>query len=358
MKKFELPQDYTPYIDKYFLRAKEILIKENINPTVKYQVFIRNGGILAGIDEAIAIIQKYTKDVKIWALKEGSEISPCETIMIIEAPIQNIIDLETMILGVISADTTVKTDGIKVDTDKVEEIMISLSSIAPDKPIAYFGARHWRWDEDFIIANACYRGGATSCSTDRGAGSFGQKGIGTIPHALEAIYHYTCGMDNAVVEATRAFDRHIDINVPRIALVDYANKEITDSIRVAQALKSRLYGVRIDTCGENYMEGTNFYSHAEKGVSIEGVKKVRLALNDNGFENVAIILSSGFGNPQKLHSFIKAEKELNMKLFDSLGIGGVYHSRMATMDIIEVEGFDVHKIGRPARPNNKLERII
>jgi nicotinate phosphoribosyltransferase len=354
MSKFSLPNDYTPYIDKYFLRAKEVLIKDNLNPIVRYQIFIRNGGILAGINEALAIIQTYTKDVQVWALKEGSEISPCETIMIIEAPIQNIIDLETMILGVISADTTIKTDGIKVNTELVEEHMISLSSIAKDKPIAYFGARHWRWDEDFIISNACYRGGATSCSTDRGAGAFGQKGIGTIPHALEAIYHWKYELNRAVLEATIAFDRYIDKSVPRIALVDYANREVTDSLWIAGELGTRLYGVRIDTCGENYMEATN----TEKGVSIEGVKQVRMALNGIGREDVKIVLSSGFGNPKKLHSFIQAEKDLNMKLFDSLGIGGVYYSRMATMDIVQIEGQEIHKVGRPARPNSKLERII
>lgn len=354
MKKFDLPTDYTPYIDKYFLRAKEILIKDNLNPIVKYQLFIRAGGIVAGIEESLAIISKYTKNVKVWTLKENTAILPSETIMLIEAPIQNIIDLETMILGVISAETTIKTDGIKIDTAQIEKNMMLLSSIVPNKPISYFGARHWRWDEDYIISNACYRGGATSCSTDRGAMAFGQKGIGTIPHALEAIYHWKYGIENAVFEATIAFDKYIDKTVPRIALVDYANREITDSLEVAKCLKSNLYGVRIDTCGENYMQGIR----TDKGVSIDGVIDVRMVLNNEGFQNVRIILSSGFGNPEKLKSFIKAEKDLNMKLFDSLGIGGVYHSRMATMDIIEIEGQSIHKVGRPFRPNNQLERII
>ena len=63
MKNFNLPKDYKPYIDKYFLRAKTILKKENLNPIVKIQVFIRKGNCkVYGINEAIAILTKYAKN--------------------------------------------------------------------------------------------------------------------------------------------------------------------------------------------------------------------------------------------------------------------------------------------------------
>jgi len=52
-----------------------------------------------------------------------------------------------------------------------------------------------------------------------------------------------------------------------------------------------------------------------------------------------------------------------MKLFDSLGVGGIYESRDATMDIVAVgESIDtlipMAKVGRVYRPNPRLKRII
>ncbi|KKL69497.1 hypothetical protein LCGC14_2114280, partial [marine sediment metagenome] len=72
--KFNLPKDHKPYIDKYFLRAKEILQKDGLNPVVKAQVFIRKGTCrVYGINEAIAILNKYNpnpKNMTICSLQE------------------------------------------------------------------------------------------------------------------------------------------------------------------------------------------------------------------------------------------------------------------------------------------------
>ncbi|KKM67943.1 hypothetical protein LCGC14_1466130, partial [marine sediment metagenome] len=192
-------------------------------------------------------------------------------------------------------------------------------------------------------------------------------GIGTIPHALEAIYHWVYSLENAVLSSMEAFYDHIERGVPRIALVDYANREIIDSLNVAKLHK--LDGIRIDTCGENYMQGVypimGYYSPNykylsywfSKGVSVYGVYLVRKLLNDNGFEKVKIILSSGFGNPEKVKAFLDAEILFGMKLFDGLGVGGVYESRMATMDIIEVEGKEIHKVGRLPKDDSRLKEV-
>ena len=44
-------------------------------------------------------------------------------------------------------------------------------------------------------------------------------------------------------------------------------------------------------------------------------------------------------------------------LFDSLGVGQVFHSRCATGDIIEIDNTEIHKVGRPYRPNPRLREI-
>jgi len=375
MKNFNLPKDYHPYIDKYFLRAKTILEKDGLNPVVKYQVFIRRGNCkVYGIDEAIAIITKYCKDkdLKIWSLKEGDYFENGECLMIIEGRIQDLIDLETMYLGVLSAETTMREEG-GIDLDEIEENMRKIVELIKPKPVSYFGARHWRYDWDWAISGACYAAGAKNCSTDEGATNWGEdeKGIGTIPHSLESIYHWKYGLENAVYITTYHFDKWIERNIPQIALVDYANQEIRDSLTVAPIVQ----GIRIDTCGENYIQGVmpgkddkiciwggvcrNAFDYIfNKGVSVYGVYIIRKLLNDSGFENVKIILSSGFGNPEKVNMFVETEKLLGMKLFDALGVGGVFESRMATADIIEVGGKEIHKVGRMPKDACRLKRVI
>ena len=194
--------------------------------------------------------------------------------------------------------------------------------------------------------------------------------MGTIPHALETVYAWLYGYENAVVESTKAFNRVIDKAVPRIALIDYANKEVDDSVRTADALEGRLYGVRIDTCGENVMQGASANGNHKDakywfgaGVTVSGVYAVRKALDEAGHEDVKIILSSGFGEPEKVRAFVKAEKELGIKLFDALGVGGVFPARMSTMDIVAV-GEDRYnlkpmaKVGRGYHPNKRLELVL
>ena len=323
MKNFKLPKDYRPYIDKYFLRSKEILQKEGINPIVKYQVFIRNANCkIYGINEAIAIIDKYAPRAKVWALKEGSFAKDCETIMLIEGHVQDLIDLETMYLGVISAETTIKAENKDIDLNEVYRNMHEIVTLVAPRPVMYFGARHWRYDRDMEISSACCEAGAKDCSTDEGANQYNAKGVGTIPHALEAVYHWFYrDIGSAVVTSLMAFDKHIMKEIPRIALVDYANREITDSIQCLIHCKN-LYGIRIDTCGENAMQGViphhlEDYPYLQgNGVTIAGVYAVRKILNDMGHDHIKVILSSGFAFPKKTKEFTLWEEGMKFKLED------------------------------------------
>lgn len=370
-----LPKSHEPYTDKYFLRTRQILEVDDINPLVRAQVFIRKGpGKVYGIDEAVAIIDAYSDLVKnggrVFALEEGAEYGPKETLMVIEGRVQDIVELETMYLGVLSAETTLANDGYGVDLGSVTRNMAAVVTAAQGRPVSYFGARHWRYDMDAAIAKASFDGGATSCSTDIGAAAIGQVGMGTIPHALENIYASIAGYGRAVVESTLAFDRHMDVSIPRIALIDYANREIDDAIATADALEGRLAAVRVDTCGENVAQGALATSYhpderfwSGSGVTISGVYALRTALDKAGHDDVKIILTSGFGNVEKVEAFVRAEKELGVKLFDGLGVGGVYKARFATMDIVAIDdgtGYlaPMAKVGRRYDPNPRLEPVL
>lgn len=393
--KATLPERFEPFSDKYFLRTHEILAAEGVNPWVRAQVFIRKGpGEVAGIEESIAMLERFSQlkehGGKIYALPEGAKYGPAETLMVIEGPMQDIIALETLYLGALSAATTRLNDGVeKVDTKAAEENMRKVVELAGGRPVSYFGARHWSYREDAAIAYAAYKGGATSCSTDAGAATFGSIGQGTIPHALENIYAWKNGRRSAVVEATLAFDRVIDPEVPRIALIDYDNHELDDSVAVANALKGKLYAVRVDTCGENIAQGALISPRCEEadqwralgiklpddttpegkfwygtGVTVSGVYALRKALDQHGHKDVKIILTSGFGDPEKVKAFVEAEKTLGVKLFDALGVGGIFKPcRMATMDVVAVGDtaetmVPISKVGRPYRPNPRLTQML
>lgn len=386
------------FADKYFTRSKRILELDGLNPWVNYQIFVRKGpGKAAGIKEAVELIQTECRIAevggRIYAKKEGTIYEPRETQLNVIAPVQEVIELETEPLGMITYGVTTVNDKTHVDINAITRNVQQVVELAAPRPVYYFGARHWHRKMDAAISKAAFDGGAKACSTDAGAETVGQKGMGTIPHALENIYAYYFGMENAVMKATEAFDKYMDKAIPRVALVDYANREITDAIKTARALNGNLAAVRIDTCGENYAQGAaefneeqvfkfedglnyNFKNYWDaKGVSISAALALRQALDKANIKNrVGIVLSSGFSNPEKVKAFNEAEKLLGIQLYDGIGAGFLDHVRTTTSDIVavgespdEVDFYTgkgvakkniIHKVGRPPKPNFGLERVL
>jgi len=369
--KAKLPDDHLPYTDKYFSRTKEILVKDNFNPWVRYQVFSRGKPIqVKGVDEAIAIIDKYTRlkehGGQIWAIPENSLINisdPKEPIMILEGPMQDLVELETMYLGAISGGCSPL-----IDFGRLNESAKAIIAAAKGKPLMYFGARHFHYTLDALISKICHDAGFSDCSTDVGAKNWGTAGKGTIPHAAVLAY-------NSTLTVAQKFDQYIDRDVPRVVLIDTFNKEIDDSLSVANSLGVRLAGVRIDTCGESIAQGANDIDLKElegfptkyqngKGVSIAAVWALRHALDNAGKRDVKILVSSGF-NAEKIAAFMGADKRYQEKygnaLFDSIGSGSLgAEIRIATSDIVSV--LDEHtglwmprsKIGRGYTESKRL----
>jgi len=360
---FHLPDSPEPYTDIYFTRARRILEAEAINPRVLYQVFIRKGpGTVRGINEAIAILDRYcdldTNDIRIRALPEGSNYQPGETLMLIEGPVQALMEVETMYLGALSAATSRANGQEGIDLDRLELDVRRVCELIGERPFVYFGARHWHWKEDIDICRAAMAGGAVNASTAIGSKLVEKEPSGTIPHALVLTLAGIHGSESATTKAIEAFDRHIDPGVGRVILVDTFNREIDDALASARALEGRLSGVRLDTCGENQSQGGNPSDGRRywtgNGVTITGTLAMRQALDRAGFHKVKIVLSSGF-NPEKTAVFVEAEKEYG-RLFDAIG-GSCYSSWMATADIMAVDGKVMHKTGREPRPNPRLQEV-
>lgn len=373
MSAFTLPNNHKPFTDAYFLHSRSILEQDGLNPMVTYEIFIRKGpGEVRGVDEAVAIIDTYAPELaakggSVHALPEGYRYEGGEPLMHIRGPVQDLIELETMYLGVLAAETTRANTGHGVDLEQVAQRARKIRELCPDKELIYFGARHWRYDDDAAISKAVLEQGWDGASTDVGAQAGGfSHGLGTIPHALVLVYAHAFGREAATLKATDAFNRNIDTSVPRIALVDSFNREIDDTLATARALGQDLYAVRLDTPGEHPAQGADpedrdadIYNGfwGGSGVTVSGAKAMREALDAAGFEHVNIVLSSGFGELDKVQAFLEGERRYG-RLFEAMGVGGVFPAWHATSDIVQVEGRDLAKKGRGYRPSPRMVRML
>lgn len=363
MKARDLPESHAPYTDKYFLRTNEILKKEAINPRISMKVFCRGNGPVAGLDEAVEILDKYSllekQKGEAW-ITNKKYFSNTEPLMIIKGPAQSFAELETMYLGVLSSAIS-KAIGIgPPDLIQITKKLKRLKSIYQEIPITYFGARHYHWSLDKEIAGAALKGGAAQTSTDIGSSNIGLKGVGTTPHLLTIILASIYGLENATLKTAELFDKHMPPEVPRVTLVDTFNRELTDSLAAARYFGKRKNSLRIDTCGENMGEGSSLHNREKTtdptfktgtGVTIELTINVREYLIKNGYgDNTEIFLSSGFGDETKARAFVNAHNEYKEKrsfnLFSGVGIGEISSARFCTADIFEVNDRPLAKTGR------------
>ncbi|HET9514702.1 MAG TPA: nicotinate phosphoribosyltransferase [Gemmatimonadales bacterium] len=328
------------YSDKYFVRAREILLRDGYRPRVTMQVFGKHPAFLGGIDEAIAILKLCAldwKDLNVWALYDGDEIEPWETVMTIEGPYDAFAHLETLYLGVLARRTRVGTN-----TRRVVEA-------ARPKEVMFFPARHDHWLVQTGDGYAAHIAGAIGVSTDAQASWWGSEGVGTVPHALIAAY----GGDTVL--ASRKFAEHMDPGIRLVTLVDFENDCVRTSLEVAEALGDTLYGVRLDT-SEMLVDRSVLPSMGRfkpTGVCPQLVWNVRTALDRAGYPNVRIIVSGGF-NVEKIREFERQGVPV-----DAYGVGSsLFQGRFDfTADVVQHEGRSCAKVGREYRANPRLEKV-
>ena len=328
------------YSDKYFVRARDLLLKDRHRPCVTMQVFGKAHAYLGGSDEAIAILKLCSEkweELQVSALYDGDEIAPWETVLLIEGPYDAFANLETLYLGVLARRTKVGTN-----THRVVEA-------AKPKQVMFFPARHDHWLVQTGDGYAAHIAGAIGVSTDAQASWWGSEGIGTVPHALIAAYR------GDTVLASQKFAEHMPDSMRLITLVDFENDCVGTSLKVARALGQRLYGVRIDT-SEPLVDKSvipQMGTFKPTGVNPRLVWNVREALDREGFKHVKIVVSGGF-NVEKIRQF--EEQEVPVDIY---GVGSsLFQGRFDfTADVVRVEGKPCAKVGRAYRPNPRLERV-
>jgi nicotinate phosphoribosyltransferase len=421
------------YSDKYFENIGRMLtalssegyvysgqhhnLPANISPNdiavgdieVEMQWFTRRMGntVVVGVDKSLEMLRHCTgywegdqfidtsDNLEVWAVHDGTVVKSdgdplnAEAVIKVHGRYRDFALLETPTLGVLTRSSRVATN--------VYETLMA----ARGKPVLFFPARFdlhevqasdgyayniaiQRFNMDFSQQIGSF------VSTDAQGDWWGGAGGGTVAHAAIASFM------GDTAEAMMQFARILPPNIPRIALVDFNNDSVNDSVRVletmfkkykelkdagneAEAAKYNLYGVRLDTSGtvRDVSVAPLGDPTLDLGVNPRLVFNVRQGL-DSASEswdlppawkevarqycrNVRIVVSGGF-NPDKMRKFEKLGVPVDIYAVGSW----LFNNNSGTVtdftgDVVRVkvhsEWIDMAKVGRKPLDNPNLERV-
>ncbi|UTR13396.1 nicotinate phosphoribosyltransferase [Salipaludibacillus sp. LMS25] len=330
------------YSAVYFLKTRKIAEKYKKNTVVTMQFFQKENAVLCGVDEVIALIETFAdkpEELKIKALHDGDKITPFESVLTIEGHYHTFGHLEGVIDGILARRTSIATNVYKVVTE------------ARDKKVIFMGDRDDHFSNQVGDGYAAYIGGMTAQATHAMNEWWGEKGLGTMPHAM--IQMFGGDLEKACKAYVETFPED-DL----IALVDYNNDVIGDALKVGKAFGRRLKGVRVDTSKQ--MIDQYFIRNNEelglfdpRGVNPTLIKALRKALDNEGLDYVEIVVSGGF-TVEKIRKFEQENTPV-----DVYGVGGslLKVSIGFTGDNVLLDGNEEAKKGRRFNDNQRLEEV-
>ena len=361
-------RDIAAWTDHYFLRTKEVVRKFG-GATVTYAVFMRRPVVSAprlAISwlEAIAAKRGMTIDLDLRYV-EGKWVGAGEPILYVTGPLAQLTDLETLLLQKVGPPCVAAYNAFTMCSD------------LPNVAFLAMDARHCAGTEMAeLMAYAAAVGSERAKRKAKAVGFIGNAtratahyfnqpdGLGTMPHAL-------IGFAGSTLRAAEMFDAAFP-DEPMTVLVDYFAREITDSLNVSRRFTRRVaegtLSVRLDTPGSRFIEmldpaesyavlernvpqtvrgyrsETDLHNLVGPGVSAAAIWRLREALDEEGFQNVKIVASSGFG-PAKCRMMAEAHAPI-----DVIGTGSYLPDRWsetyATADIVDYDGVPRVKVGR------------
>lgn len=295
--------------DIYFFTTMDVLGSMGISDKeVVAEIFARKAGVFVGIEEVRNILKD--KGIEMWALEEGMEFQPKETLVRIKGPYENFAIFESVILGCLASPSGWATAAKEV------------KDACGEKPFVVFGTRHVHPSVAPVMERAARIGGANSMSNILAAKLVRENPTGTLPHAAFLVAGDT-------LSVAQKYDQVMPESYKRIVLVDTYKDEVEETLRLAKEMGRNLYGIRLDTPSER------------GGVTPDLVRELRAKLDINGYNWVKIFVSGGL-KPEKIKILAEAG-------VDSFGVGSYISGAPAidmTMDIKEVEGIAVAKRGR------------
>lgn len=373
----EPPENLEDRTDVYFTWAKEAAEKAGMNPEVTKWVHAgpREEAEISGLENAAEVLERSTSDEVEVYLTESESFNSREPLMLIEGPLQQVLEPETSVLGVSSHHLTEANEDLGYENPSPEEygegfgkaaaLLEDLSEFTGEEVgLADFGARHYHPALQEEFAKQAFKNGAAGHSTEAGCRAVNEafdadwSASGTMNHAYVIPHAAEHGMEDATFEAFRNYDEYIEGTTP--VLVDTANAEADDTLRICEHLEEREgedfeLTVRIDTNGANHSQTVPEQERTpeNRGVSVDAVRGMNELLEENGYrENVNLLISSGLGKTEKLEGFVEAAKEHYSEsgtlLFDGVGAGSfdTTENLYTTSDIVAVDGEPVGKVGR------------
>ncbi|MGL5042431.1 MAG: nicotinate phosphoribosyltransferase [Culicoidibacterales bacterium] len=326
----------------YFLKTIKIAADHCANSIVTMQFFQRKNAVLCGIDEAIAILHTFATEpqtLEIKALNDGDKIEPFESVLTITGHYQQFGHLEGIIDGILARRTSVATNTYAV------------VKAARRKAVVFMGDRDDHFSQQEGDGYAAYIGGLNAQATDAMNTWWGNLGVGTMPHALIQLF------SGDVVRAAIAYK----LSFPEedlIALVDYNNDVISDSLRLAAHFGTALVGVRIDTSptmvDQHFMRNSDQMGYFDpRGMNSALVFALREALDAQNYQHVKILVSGGL-SVAKIQQFEQAGTPVN-----TYGVGAslLQVTIGFTGDAVLLDGQPSAKAGRRYRPNQRLEKV-
>jgi nicotinate phosphoribosyltransferase len=376
---------------------------------VEMQWFTRRMGktTVVGVDKSLAMLKHCTgyfegdtfvdtsDQIEVWAVHDGSTVkyegdpTHIQPVIKVRGRYRDFALLETPSLGILTRSSRVATN--------VYETFVA----SRGKPVLFFPARFdmhevqaadgyaynialQRFNKDHAQELGAF------VSTDAQGDWWGGAGGGTVAHA--AIASFLGDTAEAMIQFSNILPRQI----PRIALVDFNNDSVRDTLRVLdvmfakyrelmdagskeEAEKYKLYGVRLDTGGN--LRDVSVPPLGEPvldlGVNPRLVFNVRQGL-DHAWErwnipdawkdaareycqSVKIVVSGGF-HPDKIRKFEKLEVPADIYAVGSyLFNNSNGTSTDFTADVVRVkvhgEWIDMAKVGRKVGENENLERV-
>src|SRR5437868_149892 len=309
--------------DVYFERTVQILKARGDRKRVKAEVYLKalpedwDWGVLAGIEEAAALLEGVPVDVR--AMDEGTIFAPYQPIMVLEGVYVDWARYETALLGVLCQASGIATKAARC------------KKAAGERQVISFGARRMHPALAPMIERNAFIGGCDGVAVTKAAELIDADPTGTIPHALVLMIGDT-------VEALKAFHQVIEPKVRRVALIGTLPDEKFEAIRVAEALGDDLFAVRLDT------------PSSRRGDLYRIVEEVRWELNLRGFEHVKIVASGGVDEYEILR--------LN-PVVDGYGVGtSIANAPVVNfaLDIMEIEGRPMAKRGKWSGAKDVLRR--
>ncbi len=408
----ELSKENYTFQGKSDIRDIDCREVKNGDIRVEMQFFTRRKpfSVVAGVDEALAILQECTgyfdddgrfvntyDSLEIEAVQDGTfakyEGDPMEVhpVLKVRGRYRDFAILETPILGVLTETTRIATN--------VYNTLVATKG----KDILFFPARfaHYKLQAmhgyAYSLAVQAYnqkhsKNSRAMVSTDDQGGWWGGKGGGTIAHASIA-----CFLGDTA-ETMMQFARIMPVDVMRIALIDYHNDCVKEVLTVMKAMfakylelykqgkleeaeKYKLYAVRPDTSGN--MRDESIEPIGDKaldcGVNPRLVWQIRKAM-DKAYkkwklepeymelakkwcEDVRIVATGGF-NIERIKQFEQLGVPVDIygigsSLLDNSRENGTNNDYTADIVRVEIDGEWRHiaKTGRKACDNPNLEVI-